>query len=385
MKSTLEPNEPILEEAKHEEEDHDDLPEDNAELRKTVKFAADPENEEREDPAIDSPAEEAPEVEVVSAERAHELVDEEFGKEYPESELYRTFLLLFCGNVLVNADHGALPAASEEIKAKMGLENVGFGALGTLVYAGLTLGSALAAKGFSNSKRVKPLLTTSLALNGVFLLAFTVSRSFPFNLFVRFMTGAVQVSLAIFMPVWADAFGSRKGKAMWITVLLLASPLGIFLGFSVTSVFVSYPDLGWEWSFYVQAACILPLTIALSRADARYLDVDAAHTHREKCAEKVGQTHQDEEKVKEGLERQREEEQAAERKKSLMQNPVMQEYLEVRSHISVSQARAPRGRLGGNMSVREGSLLGVPHYTAQRVLNSVRGKSVKSKSEKGGF
>jgi hypothetical protein len=56
-----------------------------------------------------------------------------------------------------------------------------------------------------------------------------------FNFFVRCLTGIFQVFITIFTPVWADAFGSEKQKSLWITVLLLCSPLGVFFGFSLTS------------------------------------------------------------------------------------------------------------------------------------------------------
>ena len=80
------------------------------------------------------------------------------------------------------------------------------------------------------------ILATSLTVNAAMLFAFTISTSFTVNFFVRFCTGVAQVFITIFTPVWADAFGSEKLKSLWITVLLLCSPLGVFLGFTITSV-----------------------------------------------------------------------------------------------------------------------------------------------------
>ena len=56
---------------------------------------------------------------------------------------------------MVNFDHGTLPGCSEPIMTKFQIENIGFGSLGTIVYAGLTIGSAVAAKAYSNSKTIK--------------------------------------------------------------------------------------------------------------------------------------------------------------------------------------------------------------------------------------
>lgn len=51
------------------------------------------------------------------------------------------------------------------------------------------------------------------------------------------------------MPVWADAMGTEHQKSIWMTILLLASPLGVVLGYTLTY----YMDihLSWEYSFYV--------------------------------------------------------------------------------------------------------------------------------------
>ena len=172
----------------------------------------------------------------LSSEEIQALADEEFSKEYPDSMLYWVFLLNFFCSVLVNVDHGSLPGCTEEVKTKLDIHNFGFGALGTAVYAGLTVGSALGTKAYQNSKNIKWILATSLTVNAAMLFAFTITTSFAFNFFVRFFTGVAQVFITIFTPVWADAFGSEKLKSLWITVLLICSPLGVFLGFTITSV-----------------------------------------------------------------------------------------------------------------------------------------------------
>ena len=49
------------------------------------------------------------------------------------------------------------------------------------------------------------------------------------------------------MPVWADTFGTQKQKAIWMTFLMLASPLGIVLGFTLTYYMIKFAS--WEYSF----------------------------------------------------------------------------------------------------------------------------------------
>ena len=43
-------------------------------------------------------------------------VDELFVERFPDNELYKVFMLLFACNVVINMDHGTLPACVEQVK-----------------------------------------------------------------------------------------------------------------------------------------------------------------------------------------------------------------------------------------------------------------------------
>lgn len=45
------------------------------------------------------------------------------------------------------------------------------------------------------------------------------------------------------MPVWADIFAKESRKSGWLTFLILAAPLGLVIGFAMTSALNSY--IGW--------------------------------------------------------------------------------------------------------------------------------------------
>ena len=181
--------------------------------------------------------------------RVIEMIDEEFSKAYKEEHLQMVFVLVFFSSLIVNIDHGSLPACSEEVKQKMGIENFGFGSLGTLVYFGLTVGSIFGTKVYSNTKYIKYVLTTSLVCLGLVLVLFTISQNYKINIFLRFLTGFSEVFVSIYAPVWADAFATEKLKSIWISGLLLCSPLGIFVGFTLTSYMVA--NYRWEYSFLI--------------------------------------------------------------------------------------------------------------------------------------
>jgi hypothetical protein len=72
------------------------------------------------------------------------LVEEEFFLHYNEKTINFIFFLVFLSNVFINVDHGSLPGCSNDIKADLNIGNLEFGTLGSVVYGGLTLGSAVA-------------------------------------------------------------------------------------------------------------------------------------------------------------------------------------------------------------------------------------------------
>ena len=166
------------------------------------------------------------------------------------SVVYSVFILIFLANILINIDHGAIPACSNSIKQKLEIGNFEFGVIGSVVFAGLTVGSAVATGIYSRSDWIKPTLVITVVLNGVSLYCFAQTDSYFGIIICRGLIGFFQVFVCIYMPVWADTFGTEKQKSVWLTVLLLAAPLGVVLGFTLAYNTQAYWH-SWEWSFRI--------------------------------------------------------------------------------------------------------------------------------------
>jgi MFS family permease len=102
---------------------------------------------------------------------------------------------------------------------------------------------------------------------------------------LRFLTGFFEVFISIYAPVWADAFGSEKVKSIWISGLLLCSPIGIFVGFTLTSYMVA--NYRWEYSFLIQACIAVPCVAGILYTPLKYLNIDAAISHKAECIKKL--------------------------------------------------------------------------------------------------
>jgi MFS family permease len=81
---------------------------------------------------------------------------------------------LFIVNILINIDHGAIPAATTILKRDLMLDNISLGILGSLVYLGLVLG-AISASMLFQMYSSKWIISVSLFLSCFFLYTFTVS------------------------------------------------------------------------------------------------------------------------------------------------------------------------------------------------------------------
>ena len=56
------------------------------------------------------------------------------------SMLVFVFAIIFMINLLINIDHGVIPAATTKLKDDLNLDNSSLGLLGSVVYFGLTIG-----------------------------------------------------------------------------------------------------------------------------------------------------------------------------------------------------------------------------------------------------
>ena len=103
------------------------------------------------------------------------------------------------------------------------------------MYFGQGIGSIFAA-GFLAKGNVKIILILCLFLNIFALLTFTyVNTNWNGNYYIlvasRTFTGLFQIFFAIYMPVWANTFGNPSQQALWMTYLMITSPLGVIIGY----------------------------------------------------------------------------------------------------------------------------------------------------------
>jgi MFS transporter, Spinster family, sphingosine-1-phosphate transporter len=76
-----------------------------------------------------------------------------------------TFMMVFILNLIINIDHGVMPAGAIIIRNDLGQSNTQYGLLGSIVFAGLVVGSLAASFAFRNLD-TRLVIAGAIVLNG---------------------------------------------------------------------------------------------------------------------------------------------------------------------------------------------------------------------------
>lgn len=108
-------------------------------------------------------------------------------------------------------DNGIPPAISIKFKQELGLGDAKFGMLGSMIFVGQTLGSFLSSP-VLQKVNAKYVLSFALFVDIVTLLGFCIFEAYWMLAVLRVATGVMQVFFTIYLPVWADSFGTEAEK-----------------------------------------------------------------------------------------------------------------------------------------------------------------------------
>ena len=186
------------------------------------------------------------------------------------------FGLICIINILINCDHGAIPAGTKELKDDKNLSNIQLGTIGSLVYLGLVLGSISGGYIFSKYSS-KWVVIFSLISSCIFLYFFTVSENWETMALCRTCCGFFQVFCYIYFPIWVDQYGVNNTRTLWLTFLQLGVPLGTMLGYLTEACSIKYYN-SWQLAFYIQIICIIISSILLFIIPDKFFSKNYRHS-----------------------------------------------------------------------------------------------------------
>ena len=186
------------------------------------------------------------------------------------------FILICIINILINCDHGAIPAGTTELKEAKNLSNIQLGTIGSLVYLGLVLGSISGGFIFSTYSS-KWVIIISLLASCAFLYFFTESDYYLTMAFCRVGCGFFQVFCYIYFPIWVDQFGVNNTQTLWLTFLQLGVPIGTMFGYLTEACSNKYYH-SWQGAFYVQIFFILICVVLLFITPDKFFSKNYRHS-----------------------------------------------------------------------------------------------------------
>ena len=195
------------------------------------------------------------------------------------------FFLFAMLNLLMNFDHGTVPAATEQLKNYLNLSDSELGLFGSLVFIGVIIGSLISLSIINTFNR-KYILLIFLMLCGLFLILFTKTRHYILLCIDRIIIGIFQAFISIYLPLWCEQFGVEKRKTLMLALIQVVAPLGVLIGYIVTATlnmnlhFLPYfgeikKDERWLYSFYIQSILIWGLSLCLLFFSDKYFNSKA--------------------------------------------------------------------------------------------------------------
>ena len=195
------------------------------------------------------------------------------------------FFLFAMLNLLMNFDHGTVPAATEQLKDYLNLSDSELGLFGSLVFIGVIIGSLISLSIINTFNR-KYILLIFLMLCGLFLILFTKTKHYILLCIDRIIIGIFQAFISIYLPLWCEQFGVEKRKTLMLALIQVVAPLGVLIGYIVTATlnmnlhFLPYfgeikKDERWLYSFYIQSILIWGLSLCLLFFSDKYFNSKA--------------------------------------------------------------------------------------------------------------
>ncbi|CAD8056582.1 unnamed protein product [Paramecium sonneborni] len=119
--------------------------------------------------------------------------------------LYSVKSFHFLTNILINYDHGIIPACIKKIESDLGINDLQLGLLSSSVYAGIIIGSIKGA-GFYEKYKTKQILTLCLLFYILSLSLFLLTKNIMLLYFSRFLTGLFQVCFINLIGIFSNLF-----------------------------------------------------------------------------------------------------------------------------------------------------------------------------------
>ena len=143
-------------------------------------------------------------------------------------------LIFIIINMIMMIDTGLFSSASTKIKNYLNIDDKKFGLFGSCNHSGRILGTISFMFIFNIFNR-KNLLLIPLYINSLSIILFVLTDIVPLLFIARILNGLCSTFGFIYFPIWIDQFGIQTKKTLMMSLIQMASPLGMVLGYTMNT------------------------------------------------------------------------------------------------------------------------------------------------------
>ena len=138
-------------------------------------------------------------------------------------------------SIINSMDTGLFTSASTIIKESLQIDDTKFGLFGSCNHFGRIFGTILFMFIFNYFNR-KNLLIISFFINCISIFCFTITDKIIILFISRVLNGFCTSFGIIYFPIWIDQFGIQNKKTLMMSLLQMAFPIGMIIGYTINTI-----------------------------------------------------------------------------------------------------------------------------------------------------
>ena len=138
-------------------------------------------------------------------------------------------------DIIISMDIGLFTSASTIIKESLKIDDKKFGLFGSCIHFGRIFGTILFMFIINIFNR-KNLLIISLFINCISIFCFIITDNIIILIISRILNGLFTSFELIYFPMWIDQFGIQNKKTLMMSLLQMAFPIGMIIGYTANTI-----------------------------------------------------------------------------------------------------------------------------------------------------
>lgn len=169
-------------------------------------------------------------------------------------------------DIFISMDTGLFTSASTIIKEYLKIDDKKFGLFGSCIHFGRIFGTILFMFIFNIFNR-KNLLIISFFINCISVFCLTITHNIIVLFISRVLNGLCTSFGLIYFPIWIDQFGIQNKKTLMMSLLQMAFPIGMIIGYTINTILGS---IKWKITLLIEIISLLICNICMIFIPKKY-------------------------------------------------------------------------------------------------------------------